>query len=350
MTEIQSASKSDGTQSGSMPKRLKLVDSMVYGFSLLVMAVLTYLSGKEGFIWLREPNWTSLAISFLMTFLFVEVLALRYQTAMKFVYPKQTLSHTSALYGTSFGMTAGLVFSKGLGQLLGKPAVLKATERISFKRGFYISSLEKVVDLTQTIALVLPFVLLLQFQDNGFSKREGLALLGTISLALIPLQVLFLPKINRLMLSLALRVSGLVERLPWEKKSMVIANLQQLIEDPQGVKRDTALGLSLAALSLIKVFIMAGRIFFLGQAFSFPIPWELIVLGIPVVQLGLIIGVTPGGIGFLEGSWFIVFSIEQIPIEVVASFLLAFRITNFLFFPLITLLAGTLRRRSAKSI
>ncbi len=326
-----------------MYKRRAFIDILTYGFSILVIVALAYLSGEEGLDLLSSPNWIDLAMSFFMTVLFLEALALRYQAAMRWIYPEENLSHLSALYGTSFGMTAGLIFSKGVGQLVGKPAILKAKEGLSLRKGLYISSLEKVVDLTQTVILVLPFFLLSQ-SKNGTSRKEALELLIIISIASIFIQALILPKLNAAMRLFGSWILAFLERLPWKRKSKVGIRLQEFVIDFENVANNRALAFGLVILSLIKVFLMAGRMFFLSRAFSFPIPWELILLGIPVVQLGLTLGVTPGGIGVLEASWFLVFSLEKIPVDVTASFLLAFRVTNFVFFPVLTLLIGTLRR------
>jgi uncharacterized protein (TIRG00374 family) len=326
-----------------MDKRRAVVDALTYGFSISVILALVYLTGEEGLDLLTSPNWADLAMSFFMTVLFLEALALRYQVAMRWLYPDEKLSHLSALYGTSFGMTAGLILSKGVGQLLGKPAILKAKDGLSLRKGLYASSLEKVVDLTQSVLLVLPFLLVSQSKD-GMSRKEALELLMFISMASIPIQALFLPKVNGAMRVFASWILPSVERLPLKGKSKVRIKLQEFAMDLQNAANNRTLAFGLVVLSLVKVFLMAGRIFFLSQAFSFPIPWELILLGIPVVQLGLVLGFTPGGIGVLEASWFLVFSGEGIPVEIVASFLLSFRLTNFLFFPTITLLVATFRK------
>jgi len=326
-----------------MDKRRAVVDALTYGFSILVILALVSLTGKEGLDLLTSPDWADLAMSFFMTVLFLEVLALRYQAAMRWLYPGENLSHLSALYGTSFGMTAGLIFSKGLGQLVAKPAILKAKEGLSLRKGVYVSSLEKIADFIQSMLLVLPFFCFFYYKD-AMSRKEALELLILICMASVPILVLILPKVNVAMGVFASSILPLVERLLWKRRSNVGIKLQEFIMDLEKIANNRTMAFGFVVLSLIKVFLMAGRMFFLSQAFSLPVPWELILVGIPLVQLGLGLGFTPGGIGFWEAGWFLVLTVEPIPAEVVASFLLAFRVTNFVFLPVITLAVGTSKR------
>jgi uncharacterized membrane protein YbhN (UPF0104 family) len=96
--------------------------------------------------------------------------------------------------------------------------------------------------------------------------------------------------------------------------------------------------------SLAKLYIISGRMVFLGLAFSAPISWECFLLGVPVAQLSMLFAFTPGSVGFLEAGWLAVLAAQGVASESVLTVLLGLRVTNFVFFPLILHLVGLVYR------
>jgi uncharacterized membrane protein YbhN (UPF0104 family) len=83
---------------------------------------------------------------------------------------------------------------------------------------------------------------------------------------------------------------------------------------------------------------MTFRIWCLASSFSISIPFDTFLLGLPVVQLGLLLAFTPGSLGFLEAGWLAVLSFQGISQNEIFTFLLILRLANYLFFPMLTLL------------
>lgn len=316
-------------------RRFKLTDVLSYGFSVLVLVSLVVWAGKGGLQRLSSPHPIPLVISFLLTFFFVELMALRYAAALSWIHRGKIPGHWSVLYGTAFGMTTGLYLSKGLGQVLGKPAILKEQNSFPLTKGIYASLLERIGDLMQSVVLAVPLIAR-WYLGQDVSVNTALVIYFCLSAWLLLAQTMTLSGLVTRIHGLLLWIIARLGRDSWRW-------LKRLKEQMDGIhavlsEGRTSLGPRAAFVgwSLLKVYVMAARMFFLSIAFSVPISWEVLLLGVPVVQLGLAFGITPGALGFLEASWFAVLAAQGVQGDAIVTLLLALRVTNFVFYPLIS--------------
>jgi uncharacterized membrane protein YbhN (UPF0104 family) len=93
-----------------------------------------------------------------------------------------------------------------------------------------------------------------------------------------------------------------------------------------------------------KTIMMSLRLLMLSLAFSVPIPLEDLLLGIAAVQLSLVLSFTPGAIGFLEAGWYAALSLQGVPHGATLTLLLGLRASNYLFFPVLTLVVWAVYR------
>ena len=89
-------------------------------------------------------------------------------------------------------------------------------------------------------------------------------------------------------------------------------------------------------ISILRIFAFSLRLFFLAYGINVTISYLVILLGIPVGQLSLLFSFTPGAIGVLEGGWFGVLKVANVPKGIIGNFLVGQRF-YWIVFSLLTL-------------
>lgn len=324
-------------------KRSSLLDWLVYVFSVLVLIFLLVSAGKENLRELVKPKWTFLAAAFVVTVIFVLALALRYRNALLLVGQTQNISIWSAFYATAFAMTIGIFASKGIGQVIGKPVIMKNKEGTSLGSGIHASLLEKIADLVQSIILSAPLIGISLFGTQSSYNQYALAVI-VLSVLLSALKCRYISDLSNLIRLLIMLLLRCIKRLSSLSMKPKIAEWQLLFEQHHVSDRILSHTASFSFFTTAKLYLMAMRMACLSMAFDLNIPWQVIILGIPMVQLGISTSFTPGSLGFLEASWFGVFYLIDFDTSSLPMLLIAIRFTNFLFFPLISIGAAFLYR------
>lgn len=89
--------------------------------------------------------------------------------------------------------------------------------------------------------------------------------------------------------------------------------------------------------TLIKSLLAALRIYLLALAFHLRIPFAWMFFGMAVVQLGVILSITPGGLGFVEMGWYAILTLAGLETPLVVAFLVGRRVLTALFLVVLAL-------------
>jgi uncharacterized protein (TIRG00374 family) len=320
-----------------------MVDVLVYGLSAMALFGLVKLAGREGMERILSPDWAFLLGALAITYLFTESMTLRYAAILRFLHGERIPSHLPLLYGTVVGMTAGLVVPREMAQLVGKPALLKDQEGFPMSCGVYGAVLERVMDLGTGLVLGIPFlvkILMDQEPFRGFFVMVfAVVLVGWAAVIICN----FTPLLRRLD-ALFQFFARAVARLSWIPTARVQRWLERGRGDlmlPEGPRRGEA---AFVLWTMNKTIMMSLRLLMLSLAFSVPIPLEDLLLGIAAVQLSLVLSFTPGAIGFLEAGWYAALSLQGVPHGATLTLLLGLRASNYLFFPVLTLVVWAVYR------
>lgn len=317
-----------------------------YGFSLACLIALFWLAGQGALDQLREPSWLWLGAVILATLAFTAAAAMRYDSLLDYLGVSERPGFLSLLHATSFGMTAGLFVTSSLGQVVGKPGMLRSQAGMDMGKGVYASLAERLLDLALGLVLLIPILIKLAMPQEpfaGFHLSVFFAVAATwCALAAWRLGLL-LNWFHRLLNWLL----GLAAKIPF----MPRAKLQRMAK--QGSWQELATPnqehrpLAPAAWTVARTLAMSARLYFLVLAFGLPISWEALLLGAPIVIVSMIISFTPGSLGFMDAGWLAVLTLQGVPVETTLTFLVALRVTNYIFLPLITLALKAASRRQA---
>jgi uncharacterized membrane protein YbhN (UPF0104 family) len=92
-------------------------------------------------------------------------------------------------------------------------------------------------------------------------------------------------------------------------------------------------------ITVLRYLLMAARFVAIAQAVGVAVPPLLVFVGIPVAQLGLLLAVTPGGLGMLEAGWLGVLLLAGLPRQDIATLLIGQRAAIFVFIFVLGLLS-----------
>ncbi len=306
------------------------------GFSAACLVALVWLAGREGLQRLSDPNWAWLAASAGAIGLFLVADVLRFDSLLSFLGLRQRPGFGPLLYASAFGLTAGLFVTSGVGQLVGKPGLLHSQGRLALSQGFYASLVERLLDVAMGFTLFLPLLVKLTWRPEpfgGFYILVFFLVAGAWALAVGARLGWFLGWLYRLIN----RLAGWAMKMPFLPR----AKLKSLLSGGSWQELSAAAprGLRLAppAWSVARVVSVTLRLYLMSLAFDLPVTWQTLLLGTPIIMVSAIVAITPGSLGFLDAGLLGVLALGGVSMADSLSFLLAFRLTNFLFMPLITL-------------
>jgi uncharacterized protein (TIRG00374 family) len=315
-------------------KRVDLSEAAVYGLAFACLTGLFVVAGKTGLSRLSRPSWPGLLGALVVTYIFMEAMAIRYWAVLGMFSKGGRPGHLTVLFSTVFGMTAGLIFSRGAGQMVAKPMMLSNQEGFPITESIYASVLERVTDLLTGMFLCIPLLLKLLGAWKSFPEGDFI-LFWLIWLAWGGLSLLYIHGILRgvnWVLGSITRILTKWGLLGEGRLSRAMSVFNETLRPWRSARERTLYTLC----SMSRVILISLRILFLSIAFRIAMPWEILILGVPLVQISLLLSFTPGSLGFLEAGWYAVLSMQGVPHQDIWSLLLGLRVTNYLFFPLIT--------------
>lgn len=327
-----------------MNKRGRFKRLLGYLVGLVVFAALVYIGGAKSIQATFNPRPGFIVLSFLAHFMLTAIGAIRWGYIVNVMEGYPVCSYYSYFFYFTSGSFFGQYVSRTGGDLVLRPGLLNRINGVSFRRGFYAIFLEKIFDLMFIVVVLFPALLYLFQVTTGFAALLiCIAALSLLLYLIIWRQAESLTLLKQLLLQsyYGLQKAPLLRKLARAEHLDKIRNLDRL----ELLGQRTLL--NLFAMTLFRYLAVVGRLYFLVMALDLLIPLPVLFVGLPVAQLSLALSFTPGGLGVLEGGWYAVFALADVPQAERVTFLIAQRAYFFIFpsvvFLFSYLVAGTKR-------
>lgn len=220
-----------------------------------------------------------------------------------------------------FGRALSYVAPKDAADLVLRSWFLRRHATLPFRRGAYSVVLDRFFDLVIVLAFLAPAAVTLSVSPGVHAAAAWWTLFPA---AVISGAVLFG---GRILSGILWAYNGtviLLARLPGPARRLAACAVSP--EEVAFLKR-RRLCARLMAISLIKFGLNALRFVCVAMALPVRIPPIEVVVGLPVAQGAFVLlGVTPAGLGVLEGGWAAAFAASGIPDSDIALFLVGQRI------------------------
>ncbi len=296
--------------------------------SLGVFVLVLYVGGIEAWrqVLHADPLWVGVA--FACTALLTFVSAVRWGLIANVMAGTRICSMRAYYHYLMMGKTAGLVLPEAVGVYAVGPLAMKAGSRSSFALALGTVFLDKLFDLGLIGLLLLPTALYaLRLID--LQTCAALFVLCFVALG-VALLGWYRPLVAR---AFGLR-GWLVARS--ESTRLLHRALhgragQQLLALDAGQFPVRRIALLAYGLTVLRYLLMTARFVAIAQAVGVAVPPLLVFVGIPIAQLGLLLAVTPGGLGMLEAGWLGVLLLAGLPRQDIATLLIGQRAALFVF-------------------
>ncbi len=294
-----------------------LVRGLGFALGIGVLAGIALWGGRRALIAPLRPAPFWLLLYFVALGLAVAATSRRWQLLINALADKPLCSFRACFLHQTVGRFLGQFLSQTGSDLLYRPLALRGGYAVPLDRAFQSALWDKSFDLIFALWLLVPAILLLQREGPAFAGGTiwvgavvGLALAGAWGTAL-----------------LVHRVPGAAQRL------LQAGGLARFgLQPPQGLQA-APLWVVLAALGLttVKYGLLVLRALLLTRALGLTVPPEALIVGVPISQLSLVVALTPGALGVLEGSWWAVLALFGVSSEAIAAFVLGQRLYQVAF-------------------
>jgi len=187
------------------------------------------------------------------------------------------------------GQVANQFTPSGAGDFVIKGACLARRLKAPFRRMAGLVVVDRLFDVVLAAALAPPALL---YFAGTLDATAALALAGVLLATLPPAA---LAALQPVMAGLDRRVG---RRGETDRLAMLARGLHTLYAERRGV-------LPLAYLvSLLRLVVMVLGLGLLHHFLLGPAPWTALILGAAVVQMAMLVPLTPGGLGVVEGAWY----------------------------------------------
>lgn len=304
-----------------------------YLLAAACLGVLIWWASRGDLSRLTRPHWVLLALAVALTPAYLASLAGRCGAMISFLSGRPAPPFRELLYASAFGLTSGLFLSPGVGQALGRPAVLRERTGLSLGLGAGVALAEALLDIALALVLMWP-VIGRAVWGGGVGRWWYPAVFAALLLIFCAMAALRLSSVLDLVRRFSIGLAGLGgRRLSGIRERLIRSRSEAPVRGAE-TARD---GRAVAWWTLAKTILIPARLAVLSLAFGLALPWEGFFVGLPLVQAGLVVSITPGGLGFLDGGWLAVFALFGAAAAQVALMLLALRLLNYTLFPLLTL-------------
>jgi uncharacterized protein (TIRG00374 family) len=220
------------------------------------------------------------------------------------------------------GRTAGLVLPEAVAVHSLGPLAMKAGGRASFRLAFVSLLIDKLFDLGLSGLFFLPTATFaLQWIDVYTSAG---ILVGLFILVGALLWAWYRPLLSWAF-GLRARLVERAERVPWLRRALETRLVRPLIALREDQAPPPRVARAAYGLTLLRYALMAARFAAVARAVGVDVPLLLVFVGIPIAQLGLLLGVTPGALGAMEAGWLGVLLLGGLPRTQIAAVLIAQR-------------------------
>ena len=323
MSEREDRLKLSEVTGRHIPKRLA-IGLVVSGLLILALVRFGNFSKIDVIV---EPNPIFLAGFLLATALMVFLSVKRWIIVLKGI--NLEVVNVSGHYGfyASLGLLLGAIVPQDISSLVVRTHAVRSAPGGSLSRAGLSVIADRLFDVLLLGIALGPALLYL---SGVLSQELALLLLG-FGFALV---ILLWLKYNQRAWRQALRLYG----------SLVSTAGRLITHDRKAEPLDTRDIPTLSqrnaflviAISLFRFFTVAGRAFLLVLAFDIDISFAVILLIFSVAQLGLLIPLTPGGLGAVELTWLGVLTAVDVSTEEATVFLIGMRVYSVVSLAVVT--------------
>lgn len=269
----------------------------LYGvLGVLLLLIILYAMGTSiSSIWQRliEIKFISLFWIVVSTYIIVVITSIKWQIILKHMGFQGRVKSSYYFFYCSFGLLSATFITQA-GNYVFKVASLK--DRFGVPASISVLSIfyEQIFDLIVLFGMIVPSLLFLK----QYIQLSEVWIMYFLILLLITSQIIanrwpFLVWINRLFS----HASRLLTVLPGLKAKITqITQLEQFKISP-------AVSLQLLSLSIVKYFFITLRVFMIMLATGLDVSYGQIYFAIPSVQMVVLLGLTPNGLGVSDMGW-----------------------------------------------
>ncbi len=296
-----------------------------YTAGIVVLALLLYFGGERALKAQLAPSLQWISVALFAHVALTGLSAARWRCVVN-TLEERTVTTLPRFFGHHTSWIGG--------DFVARPGLLRKMEGIELKRGVGGIFFERLIDVIFAALLAVPAVL---FVSGAVSGKSALAIGGVLLAVLFVVFVwrnaAMLHSVRRLFFALL----PFFTKVPGLRQFSRFADTMRDIEQVQLLGRGTLA--QLFALTLGRYIAMWMRLVFFAMAIGVSIPPGVLFAGLPIGQLTLVVGLTPGGLGLLEGGWYAVLAAVGISQQTAATFLLGRRVYWLVFTGVLTAVA-----------
>jgi len=329
---------------------IKFKKISAYAIGFLIFSFLLYLGGVEALKTAFKPNIYYLIICFIAFASAFLVNSIRWGYISNKIEKRKVCSRFEYFFYFVNSFFLGEYISKVGGDFFLRPGFLNKRHNVPFKRALLAISLEKFLDLLFIFLFLTPAILYVSGIFNNWQAFLSIfVLLSVFCFFFVFRNHIFINICKKFFLNFFtfLKKVPLIQKLVKNSYINKFENLHKF----DLLERNSLIALFF--LSILRFVFLGIRIYFLSAALGLKIPAFLLFSGIPIAQVGLIIGFTPGALGILEGGWYAVLAAAGIAKEIITAFLIGQRVYWTLFTGLIFLVSylffGFINAKKAKA-
>jgi uncharacterized protein (TIRG00374 family) len=278
----------------SLGRKLGLSRQRVFALvGIVLFGGVLYYAGPGAWQRVLAVDIRYLLIAFMVCILLTASSATRWGLITNAVAKKRVCSYLYYFYYFVIGRVSGLFVSRSLGDFAIRPLALRAANPLSIGWMFYAVFLDKLFDLSVLGVLLVPSILyiLRWLPLGGYVLLVFLAFLGLS---------LFWWRYDRLLRAILGWVSQNGPR--WLLRSEKTGRWLDWIDLGEDL---VSKGVVMRAylITLVRFVLLTVQFYLISVALHLPFSFWQFWGAIPLVQLGLLVAITPGALGILEVGW-----------------------------------------------
>lgn len=316
------------TDSRSAPRRLAAVALFLVGVAAFVAII--YLLGLDKVDTILDSDLRFVALAFGVGLPMTMTTAFRWGSITNSIAGRKALTYPQYYASLIVGRVVGLFVSRSGGELGVRVVTITGLGKTSTEVAAASVTLDRLFDLTLPMALLPASLLIL----TGRVSAEAGAVLLPISAGAAVLVMLRLDLLMRWVARALSRVVAKIGGPPALRRfsQARVLNLEELAEVEHLPPKEV---LVLAWLTIQRYIANVALLYFLAEAFGLDISFYTMLVAGPLMQLALIVGFTPGGLGFFEAGTAYALALGDVSSSEAAVFLVGQRAFQYTFFPIV---------------
>lgn len=288
----------------------KIYAFLSFVFGVGIMYVLITLSKVENILSLLLRIDVTTFLLVILTTLLIALCATTRWTILIRSFPHQQHASFLDYLGMFFIGRMGSFFLPKEVSDIGVRTALLMQKNMTTHAAFFSTILDRLSDVLIIFLFLIPGSLYL---TNVLSLGTALLLLAMFFLSSISLIFLFPSQLKHLLMKCIWFWKKTKEEMPLQEAFFTSSLLSTLF-----------------FLSVLRFFFVILRVYLLGHIYGLSFSLPVFVLITPVAQLGYLVSLTPGGLGFLEATWYGVLTYLQMGEAEKISFVLGQRFITFI--------------------